>query len=68
MRHNGFISQNNNKATKIIFNNEYLPRNLKGPLHSKCHKISKSMAHIINKTGGDFQQGGCLCKPTNGIN
>ena len=26
--------------------------------------INKFMAHITNESGGDFQQGGCLCKPT----
>ena len=30
-------------------------------------KMSKSMVYIINKLGGDFQQGGCLYKSTNGI-
>ena len=25
------------------------------------------MAYIINQSCGDFQQGGCLYKPTNGI-
>ena len=29
--------------------------------------IDKSMAYIINKSGGDSQQGGCLYKPTSGI-
>ena len=29
--------------------------------------ITKAMAYIMNKLGGDFQQGGCLYKPTNGI-
>ena len=28
--------------------------------------IAKSMASIINESGGDFQQGGCLYKPTSG--
>ena len=28
--------------------------------------IDKSMAYITNKSGGDFQQGGCLYKPTSG--
>ena len=31
------------------------------------HSIAKSMADIINQSCGDFQQGGCLCKPTSGI-
>ena len=25
------------------------------------------MAYVINQLGGDFQQGGCLYKPTSGI-
>ena len=25
------------------------------------------MAYIMNESGGDFQQGGCLYKPTSGI-
>ena len=29
--------------------------------------IDKSMAHIMNKSVGDFQQGGYLYKPTSGI-
>ena len=29
--------------------------------------IAKSMAYIINQSYGDFQQGGCLYKPTSGI-
>ena len=29
--------------------------------------IAKSMAYIINLLCGDFQQGGCLYKPTSGI-
>ena len=29
--------------------------------------IAKSMAYIINHSCGDFQQGGCLYKPTSGI-
>ena len=29
--------------------------------------ISKSMAYIINQSCGDFQVGGCLYKPTSGI-
>ena len=28
--------------------------------------IAKSMTYIINKSGGDFQQGGCLYKLTSG--
>ena len=28
--------------------------------------IDKSMAYITNNSGGDFQQGGCLYKPTSG--
>ena len=36
------------------------------PLYSNCHKtyVSKSMAYIIDQSDGDFQQGGCLHKPT----
>ena len=30
-------------------------------------KMYKSMAYIINESGGDFEQGGCLYKPTSGI-
>ena len=40
------------------------------PLHSECHKIQLSssyMAYIRNQSGGDFQQSGCLYKPTSGI-
>ena len=29
--------------------------------------IDKSMAYIINGSGGDFQQDNCLYKPTSGI-
>ena len=29
MHHNGFISQNNNHATKIILNSKWLPHNFK---------------------------------------
>ena len=29
--------------------------------------IAKSMVYIINQSYGDFQQGGCLYKPTSGI-
>ena len=29
--------------------------------------IDKSMAYIMNDSGGDFQQDGCLYKPTSGI-
>ena len=29
--------------------------------------IDKSMAYIMNESGGDFQKGGCLYKPTSGI-
>ena len=29
--------------------------------------IAKSMAYTINQSCGDFQQGGCLYKPTSGI-
>ena len=31
------------------------------------HAITKSMTYIMNKLGVDFQQGGCLYKPTSGI-
>ena len=37
------------------------------PLHSNCHKTAKSMAYIIIQSYGDFQLGGCLYKPTSGI-
>ena len=30
-------------------------------------KIDKSMAYIINESGGDFQKDGCLSKPISGI-
>ena len=29
--------------------------------------IAKTMAYIINESGGEFQQGGCLYKPTSDI-
>ena len=29
--------------------------------------IAKTMAYIMNKSGGDFQHGGCLYKPTSDI-
>ena len=29
--------------------------------------IAKSIANMINQSGGGFQQGDCLRKPTNGI-
>ena len=28
--------------------------------------ITKSMAYMMNQSGGDFQQGGCLYKPNSG--
>ena len=31
------------------------------------HNIAKSMVYIINQPCDDFQQGGCLYKPTCGI-
>ena len=39
------------------------------PFPFNCHKtyVAKSMAYIINQSCGDFQQGGCLDKPTSGI-
>ena len=36
-------------------------------LHSNSHKTAKFLAYIINQLSGDFQQGGCLYKPTSGI-
>ena len=39
-----------------------------GPIALKLSQnIAKSMVYIINQPYGDFQQGGCLCKPTSGI-
>ena len=39
-----------------------------GPIALKLSQnIAKSMAYIINQPYGDFQQGGCLYKPTSGI-
>ena len=39
-----------------------------GPIALKMSQnIAKVMAYIMNKSGGDFQQGGCLYKPTSGI-
>ena len=29
--------------------------------------IAKAMTYIMNDSDGDFQQGGCLYKPTSGI-
>ena len=29
--------------------------------------IDESMAYITNESSGNFQQGGCLCKPISGI-
>ena len=29
--------------------------------------IAKAIAYIMNESGGDLQQGGCLYKPTSGI-
>ena len=34
---------------------------------TKCSHVLKSIAYMINQLGGDFRQGGCLCKPTSGI-
>ena len=39
---------------------------IKAPLHSKYSQLAKSMAYVI-KSGGDFQQDGCLYKPSSGI-
>ena len=39
-----------------------------GPTALKLSQnIAKSMPYIINQSYGDFQQGGCLYKPTSGI-
>ena len=39
-----------------------------GPIALKLSQnIAKSMAYIINQLYGDFQHGGCLYKPTSGI-
>ena len=39
-----------------------------GPIALKLSQnIAKSMAYTINQSYGDFQQGGCLYKPTSGI-
>ena len=36
-----------------------------GPIVLKMlQNIAKSKAYIMNESGGDFQQGGCLYKPT----
>ena len=38
------------------------------PVHSKCHKIwLNPWPNIMNESGGDFQQGGCLYKLISGI-
>ena len=54
-------------AELCIFQGEMAHK--EAPLHSNCHKtyVAKSMAYIINQLRGDFQQGGCLYKPTSGI-
>ena len=31
-------------------------------------RFFKSQSHIMNKSGGDFQQGGCLYKPPSVLN
>ena len=39
-----------------------------GPIELKLSQnIAKSMAVIINQSSGDFQQGGCLYKPSSDI-
>ena len=39
-----------------------------GPISLRLSQnIAKSMAHIISQLCGDFQQVGCLYKPTSGI-
>ena len=39
-----------------------------GPIELKLSQnITKSMAYIMDKSGGDFQQGSYLYKPTGGI-
>ena len=39
-----------------------------GPTALKLSQnIAKSMVYIVNQSCGDFQQGGCLYKPTSGI-
>ena len=39
-----------------------------GPTTLKLSQnIAKSMVYIINQSYGDFQPGGCLYKPTSGI-
>ena len=51
-----------------IFRVKYVAHK-EAPLHSNYHKtyVAKSMAYIINQLCCDFQQGGCLYKPTSGI-
>ena len=39
-----------------------------GPIALKMSQdIAKTMAYIMNESGADSQQGGCLYKPTSGI-
>ena len=38
-----------------------------GPIALKLSQNIATMAYIINQSCGDFQQGGCLYKPTSGI-
>ena len=40
---------------------------IKGLLHMSQYYIDKFMAYIIKKLGDDFQQGGCMYKPTSGF-
>ena len=49
-------------AELCIFKGEMAHK--EAPLHSNCYNTAKSMVYIINQSYGDFQQGGCLYKPT----
>ena len=53
-------------AELCIFQGEMAHKD--GPIAIKLSQnVAKSMVYIINQSYGDFQQGGCLYKPTSGI-
>ena len=55
-------------AKLCICQGEMTHKEARGPIALKLSQnIARSMAYIINQSCGDFQQGGCLCKSTSGI-
>ena len=55
--------------SSAIFKVNLPTRRLHGTQTVNCHKmyVAKTTAYIIDQSGGDFQQGDCMYKPTNGI-